>query len=70
MTERDAERLMLLTHELRTPLTSIRASLGLLASGVMGELPADAREMITVAERNSVRLMALIDEFLESEQQP
>ena len=70
MTERDAERLTILTHELRTPLTSIRASLSLLASGVMGELPPDAQEMITVAERNSVRLMALIEEFLAAEQRP
>ncbi|HYC61815.1 MAG TPA: histidine kinase dimerization/phospho-acceptor domain-containing protein [Thermoanaerobaculia bacterium] len=70
MTERDAERLMHLTHELRTPLTSIRASLILLASGAMGELPPDAREMVSVAERNSLRLMALIEEFLESEEQP
>lgn len=70
MTERDAERLTHLTHELRTPLTSIRASLRLLASGVMGELPPDARELISVAERNSVRLMAAIDELLEEEERP
>lgn len=67
MTQQEAERLIALGHDLRTPLTSIRASLGLLASGVMGELPPDAREMITVAERNSVRMIALIEEFLESE---
>ncbi|HEX8408242.1 MAG TPA: ATP-binding protein [Thermoanaerobaculia bacterium] len=53
------------SHELRTPLTSIRGSLGLLASGVMGELPSDAREMVTVAERNSVRLIALINDILD-----
>ena len=70
MSEREAERLIHLSHELRTPLTSIRASLRLLAAGVMGELPPDAREMITVAERNSVRLMTLIDEFLQEEQRP
>jgi PAS domain S-box-containing protein len=29
----------MVSHELRTPLTSIRASLGLLASGVIGALP-------------------------------
>ena len=70
MSERDAERLTILRHELRTPLTSIRASLVLLASGAMGELPPDARDMVSVAERNSLRLMAVIDEFLETEKQP
>ncbi len=54
-------------HELRTPLTSIVGSLGLLASGVMGELPEDARPMVTVAERNSVRLISLIDDILDFE---
>ena len=53
------------SHELRTPLTSIRGSLGLLASGVLGELPPDARPVIDVAERNSVRLIALINDILD-----
>ncbi|HEX2831542.1 MAG TPA: PAS domain S-box protein [Thermoanaerobaculia bacterium] len=55
------------SHELRTPLTSIRGSLGLLASGVMGELSDDARQMVAVAERNSVRLIALINDILDFE---
>jgi PAS domain S-box-containing protein len=55
------------SHELRTPLTSIRGSLGLLSAGVMGDLPADARPMVTVAERNSMRLLALIDDILDSD---
>jgi PAS domain S-box-containing protein len=55
------------SHELRTPLTSIRGSLGLLSAGVMGELPADAQPMVTVAERNSMRLLALIDDILDSD---
>ena len=53
------------SHELRTPLTSIRGSLGLLASGVMGELTPDAQSMAQVAERNSVRLIALINDILD-----
>ena len=55
----------LVTHNLRTPLTSIRGSLGLLSSGVMGELSPEVHELVAVAERNSARLMALIDEFLD-----
>jgi PAS domain S-box-containing protein len=53
------------SHELRTPLTSIRGSLGLLASGVMGELSHEARAMVQVAERNSIRLIALINDILD-----
>lgn len=53
------------SHELRTPLTSVRGSLGLLASGVMGDLPPEARQMVHVAERNSVRLIALINDILD-----
>jgi GAF domain-containing protein len=56
------------THDLRTPLTSIRGSLGLLASGAVGELTPDARQLVDIAERNSLRLMALIDEILDFEQ--
>ncbi len=55
------------SHELRTPLTSIRGSLGLLRSGVLGELPADAREAVAIAERNSERLLALINDILDVE---
>jgi GAF domain-containing protein len=52
-------------HELRTPLTSIRGSLGLLASGVVGELSGEARELVLVAERNSVRLVNVMQELLD-----
>jgi signal transduction histidine kinase len=55
------------SHELRTPLTSIRGSLGLLASGVMGELTDEARQLVTVAERNSIRLITLINAILDFE---
>ena len=55
------------SHELRTPLTSIRGSLGLLNSGVLGELPADAAEAVAIAERNSGRLLALINDILDVE---
>jgi PAS domain S-box-containing protein len=53
------------SHELRTPLTSIRGSLGLLGAGVMGDLPPETRQLVTVAERNCVRLIALINEILD-----
>jgi PAS domain S-box-containing protein len=55
------------SHELRTPLTSIRGSLGLLAAGVTGELTPKGWELVRLAERNSVRLTALINDILDFE---
>ena len=55
------------SHELRTPLTSIRGALGLLASGVVGALSDEAVEIVAIAERNAVRLMALINDILDLE---
>lgn len=55
------------SHELRTPLTSIRGSLGLLAGGVVAELPVAARGMIDIAYKNSERLVRLINDILDIE---
>ncbi len=53
------------SHELRTPVTSIRGSLGLLESGVLGELPPKAHEMVAVAHKNSLRLLKLVNDILD-----
>lgn len=55
------------SHELRTPLTSISASLGLMADGVSGELPAESRELVRIARDNSDRLIRLITDILDIE---
>ena len=55
------------SHELRTPLTSIKGSLGLLASGVLGALSSEAIEVVGIAERNAVRLSALVNDILDLE---
>jgi PAS domain S-box-containing protein len=55
------------SHELRTPLTSIRGALGLLAAGVLGDLPLQVRDLLRLAERNAVRLTALINDILDFE---
>lgn len=52
------------SHELRTPLSSIRNSLTLLKLGAAGEIPQDALDVIDVVDRNTVRLMSLIEEIL------
>jgi PAS domain S-box-containing protein len=54
-------------HELRTPLTSIRGSLGLLEGGVFGELPEEAKGIVTLAVTNTDRLVRLINDILDIE---
>ncbi|WP_426039652.1 CHASE3 domain-containing protein [Brevundimonas sp. DC300-4] len=55
------------SHELRTPLTSIAGSLGLLAGGALGEMPAKAGRLIEIAHSNSQRLIRLINDILDVE---
>jgi PAS domain S-box-containing protein len=56
-----------LSHELRTPLTSIVGSLQLINSGVLGDVDKDVLELTHVAERNSQRLLDLINDILDIE---
>ena len=55
------------SHELRTPLTSIRGSLGLLAGGVAGVIPDQAKSLIDIAQKNSERLILLVNDILDME---
>jgi PAS domain S-box-containing protein len=55
------------SHELRTPLTSIRGSLTLLSVGAMGVLPEQAKKVVGIAERNTIRLITLINDILDIE---
>ncbi len=56
-----------LSHELRTPLTSILGSLQLLRTGVLGDLDKEQDELVEIAEKNSKRLLDLINEVLDIE---
>ncbi|WP_434457453.1 PAS domain S-box protein [Stutzerimonas urumqiensis] len=53
------------SHELRTPVTSIAGSLGLISSGVMGEIPAHLQELLDIAYQNSQRLSELVNDLLD-----
>jgi signal transduction histidine kinase len=59
------EFLATVSHELRTPLTSIRASLEMALAGPFGPLPPRSTQVLTIAQRNAVRLSRLIDELLD-----
>jgi len=55
------------SHELRTPLTSIRGSLGLLSSGMLGNISGKATNLLRIALTNSDRLVRLINDILDLE---
>jgi len=55
------------SHELRTPLTSIRGAIGLLASGMLGEVGDKASNLLRIALTNSDRLVRLINDILDLE---
>lgn len=61
------EFISVVSHELRTPLTSIRGSLGLIASGVMGNMSEKAQHMMNIAVSNTDRLVRLINDILDIE---
>ena len=53
------------SHELRTPLTSIRGALGLLSSGLAGQVDVKAQRLIQIASNNTDRLVRLINDILD-----
>lgn len=55
------------SHELRTPLTSIRGALGLLSSGILGQINEKAANLLRIAATNSDRLVRLINDILDLE---
>lgn len=55
------------SHELRTPLTSIRGALGLLSSGILGDINDKAANLLRIALTNSDRLVRLINDILDLE---
>jgi len=62
-----SEFLSVMSHELRTPLTSIKGAISMLSSGKIIDLPENAQEMLAIADRNSNRLILLINDILDIE---
>jgi PAS domain S-box-containing protein len=61
------EFMAVVSHEVRTPLTALRASLGLVASGKLGELTEQGTRMVSVAVQNTDRLIRLVNDILDVE---
>jgi len=59
------EFISVVSHELRTPLTSIHGALGLINTGLGGELSPRAKQLLDVAHRNTQRLVRLVDDILD-----
>ncbi|MDH5750599.1 MAG: ATP-binding protein, partial [Rhodospirillales bacterium] len=62
-----AEFVSTVSHELRTPLTSIRGALGLINGGAVGEIQPKARGMVSLALKNTERLIGLVNDILDME---
>jgi PAS domain S-box-containing protein len=60
-----SEFIATVSHELRTPMTSIKGSLGLVLGGIAGSMPAEASELLTIAQNNTDRLIRLINDILD-----
>jgi signal transduction histidine kinase len=60
-----SEFLSIASHELRTPMTSIKGSLGLLKSGITGKLDPAGIHLIDIAEKETDRLIRLINDLLD-----
>jgi signal transduction histidine kinase len=56
-----------MSHELRTPLTSIKGSLDLVNSKLLGPLPEKVSEMLNIASRNTRSLTLLVNDILDLE---
>lgn len=61
------EFISVVSHELRTPLTSIRGSLALLESGVLDNNESKKNELVSIAHRNSQRLIKIVNDILDLE---
>ncbi|MCW8417466.1 response regulator [Fluoribacter dumoffii] len=61
------EFVSIVSHELRTPLTSIRGSLGILLSEIMGKFPPKVKKFLEIANNNCERLLLLINDILDIE---
>ncbi len=62
-----SEFVSVVSHELRTPVTSIRGALSMLDSGIFGSWLPEPTKLISIAHRNSKRLVTLVNDILDME---
>ena len=59
------EFIAVVSHELRTPLTSMHSALKILATGRLGNLSKDGKQMLEIADDNTERLLRLVNNVLD-----
>ncbi|MCW8843067.1 MAG: ATP-binding protein [Rhodobacteraceae bacterium] len=57
--------LAMISHELRTPMTSVKGGLDLALHGAVGDISDPLRNLLTIAQRNSLRLLKLVEDVLD-----
>lgn len=65
--KRRLQNVATVSHELRSPMTSIKGSLRLLKSGAAGVLHEDTARLVEIADRNSDRMLAVLNDILDFE---
>jgi PAS domain S-box-containing protein len=61
------ELVAMLTHDLRSPLTTIQGMIEMAQAGMLGELNERGVRLTNAAERNSSRMLSLINDLLDIE---
>ena len=60
------EFLAVTTHDLRSPLTVISGVISFFSSGRLGELTPEQKNMVSMMERNTLSLIELVNDLLDS----
>ncbi len=53
------------SHELRTPMTSVKGSLSLILTEALSKISPEVKEVLTIAEKETDRLIRLINDILD-----
>lgn len=60
-----AEAFSEIVHDLRTPLTSIMGALKLMENDTVGELPAQAKTLVALVQRNAENMLSIAEDILD-----
>ena len=58
------EFIQTVSHELRTPIAAIKGAMGILNSGVLGDVVPDVQGILSIPEKACVKLEDLVDDML------